>query len=271
MENISSYKSAIRYKLRLLEKKFAVSYRSITDSEKRIEIQKYITVLENLSRKLEAETLQWDDLQKIGITKKNIFELSKELSTPSIKTDLNDFEKISTIDQIEFIQENFYQASQINTLFSIIEFININYQNIFTQKILISASKTNSLRELFYMQYQEILHIFNSYREYAIIPSTSELHVKMLDKEYIQLLKAILQFLNSIQNYIELIFQDDTFTATDFAEPIKTTDKKSYIFGLTLKDALLQCNEFIEESINYLQSDNKEIFDHISMNSKFNK
>lgn len=270
MENIITYKNIIQQKLRTLEKKFMISYRSASSIEKRQDLQKYISVLENLFRKLEANILVWEDLQRVGITKKSIFELAKAAEKhDATEIDFSNYEKISSIPESILVQSDLYQAEKINNLYSIIEFININYQTIFTQKILISASKTNGLRELFYMQYQEIFHIFHSYKSYVLIPSTSDDHLKMIDKEYVQLLKAIYSFLVSIQNYIDLIFKDDTFTFEDFIQPIKTTDKNSYIYEYTLREALNQCNDFVTEAIEYIQADNRDIFDYLSMDSKF--
>ncbi|MGL4677280.1 MAG: hypothetical protein ACRCWI_06400 [Brevinema sp.] len=266
------YKATIYAKLRNLEKKITLSYRSSSNPDKKLELRKYLTILENMFRKLEQNILTWEDLKTIGISKKTI--LSQVGKKEFVPKQFEDFPNLSQLTIQAFLEENYIRADSINILYSIVEYINNNYQTIFTQKILLSASKTNSIRELFYMQYQDIFHIFHSYKSYVLIPSTSEEHKKMVDKEYLHLVQATYNFFNSIQSYISLLSKDQTFSPEDFQQQIKSTDSKSCIYGLTLKEALKECLTFTEEALDYLQSFNKDIFDSLSLNqeiqSKFN-
>ncbi|MGL5955761.1 MAG: hypothetical protein ACRC0X_04050 [Brevinema sp.] len=259
-------------KLRTLEKKITLSYRSVSNTEKKIELRQYLTILENMFRKLEQNILTWEDLQNIGISKKIILsQIDKQEPAPK---QFEDFPILSQIPIQVFLEDHLVRADLINILFSVVEYTNNNYQTIFTQKILLSASKTNSVRELFYMQYQDIFHIFHSYKSYVLIPSTSEDHMKMIDKEYIHLVQATYNFFQSIQNYINSLSKDNTFSLEDFQQAIKSNDSKSCINGLTLREALNECLQFTREALEYIQSANKEIFDSLSLNqeiqSKFN-
>ncbi len=270
MENLQSYKSAIITKLKSLEKKLTISYRSSSDADKRYELRQYLTRLENLFRKIELEIIEWEDLLQIGVSKRSVMELIQD-NTPAknVPTE-NAFPMISKIPELEILDEDVHLAQKINGLFSIIEYVNINYQTIFAQKILLSASKTNSVRVLFYNQYQDIFHIFNSYKELSSISSKSEDFVKMLNKEYLQLLKTTYNFFTSIQNYIELIAEDDTFSATDFLQNIITEETNSCIANNTLKEALEECHAFIDEATSYIQNENRDIFDQITIGQELN-
>ncbi len=266
MENLEYYKDAIITKLRTLEKKISISYRSTSDSDKRHELRKHLTILDGLFRKIELEIIEWEDLLHIGISKRAIMDLVNTDSTPAQNTNLEEiFPMVSKIPHLEFLSDNIYMSDKVNSLYSIIEFVNINYQTIFAQKILLSASKTNSMRELFYNQYQDIFRTFNSYKSLAIIPSKSEDFVKMLNKEYFQILKTIYNFFISIKLYMELISDDDTFSDEDFQHNIVTADVTSCIAQSTLREALDECYSFIEEAMSYIQNDNRDIFDSISI------
>ncbi len=267
MDNsIHRYSSTIMEKLRQMQKKMTLSYRSAPTPEKRTELQNYISILEGLIRKVESTTITWDDLKKIGISRKIIQHEAYSAQLETFEPQhFDDFKIISKIPMEELIDSKFVHAEKVNILYSIIEYINNNYQTIFTQKSLMNASKTNSIREAFYMQYQNIFHIFHSYKSFTLIPSNSEDHMKMIEKEYLHLIKDIYKFFISILNYIESISQDETFTLEDFLTPIQTSDVSCTIRGLTLQKALETCREFVEESISYIQQENRDTFDYMSL------
>ncbi len=270
MDNsIHHYINIIMEKLRHTQKKMTLSYRNAPTPEKKYELQNYISVLEGLIRKVETQTITWDDLKKIGLSKRTI--LNEAYNAKQVNFEPQKFEDYKIISKIpidEFIDTKFVHAEKVNILYSIIEYINNNYQTIFTQKSLMNASKTNSIREAFYMQYQNIFHIFHSYKSFTLIPSNSEDHMKMIEKEYLHLIKDIYKFFVSILNYIESITQDETFTLEDFLTPVQTSDLSCTIRGLTLQKALETCREFIEESISYIQQENRDTFDYMSLERK---
>ena len=269
MHQLNAHKSTILSKLRTLEKKFTLAYRSSKDTAKISEIYKHLSILDETVRKLEQNSLTWKDLEMIGITRNQIVTQATSAEDNSPR-EFDDFTLLSEIPIKNIIPDNSdsMDAESINILYSILDYVNSNYQTIFTQKILVSASKTNYLREHFYNQYQDISHIFQSYADFISIASSSVTHEELVKKEYIQLIKAVYSFFTSIQNYIDIITKDNIFSDEDFLQTITSTDKDVSIYGLPLSIALEECNIFISEALQYLQLKNKDLFDafHLDKN-----
>ena len=262
MNQLKNYKSTILSKLKILERKFTLAYKSSRDSTRLIEIRKHLSILDDTMNKLEQNSLTWKDLELIGITRNHILSHSTKIEDTSPR-EFRDFTLLSDIPMKNIVSDNldYVDTEFVNTLYSILDYVNNNYQTIFTQKILISASKTNYLREHFYNQYQDISHIFQSYTHFLSISSTSTTHEQIIKKEYIQLIKAVYSFFTSIQNYIDIITKDNIFSDEDFLQVITSTDKNISIYGLPLSIALDECNIFISEALQYLNLKNKDLFD----------
>ena len=262
MQQLTAHKSTILSKLKTLERKFTLAYKSSRDPARLVEIRKHLVILNETAHKLEQDSLTWKDLETIGITRNQILTYTTDEVDDS-PSEFNDFTLLSEIPIKHIISDDsdFVDAEFINTLYSILDYVNSNYQTIFTQKILISASKTNYLREHFYNQYQDISHIFQSYTHFLSISSTSTTHEQIIKKEYIQLIKAVYSFFTSIQNYIDIITKDNIFSDEDFLQVITSTDKNISIYGLPLSIALDECNIFISEALQYLNLKNKDLFD----------
>lgn len=262
MYQLKDYESTILSKLKTLERKFTLAYKSCRDPVKISEINKHLSILNETIHKLEQNSLTWKDLELIGITRNHILShaISIEDNTP---VEFNDFTLLSEIPIKTIVSDNldYVDTEFINTLYSILDYVNNNYQTIFTQKILVSASKTNYLREHFYNQYQDISHIFQSYTHFLNISSNSTTHEQIVRKEYIQLIKAVYSFFTSIQYYIDIITKDNIFSDEDFLQVITSTDKDTSIYGLPLNIALEECNIFISEALQYLNLKNKDLFD----------
>ena len=261
MHQLNAHKSTILSKLKTLEKKFTLAYRSSKDTAKISEIYKHLSTLDETMRKLEQNSLTWKDLEMIGITRSQIVTHATIIEDNAPR-EFDDFALLSEIPIKNIVSDN---SDSINILYSILDYVNSNYQTIFTQKILVSASKTNYLREHFYNQYQDISHIFQSYANFISISSSSVTHEELVKKEYIQLIKAIYSFFTSIQNYIDIITNDNIFSDEDFLQTITSTDKDVSIYGLPLSIALEECNIFISEALQYLQLKNKDLFDTLHL------
>ncbi len=271
MHQLNAHKSTILSKLKTLERKFTLAYKSSKDTTKISEIYKHLSILDETIRKLDQNSLTWKDLEMIGITRNQIITQASVVVEERTPREFDDFTLLSEIPIKNIIPDNSDSTDSdfINILYSILDYVNSNYQTIFTQKILVSASKTNYLREHFYMQYQDISHIFQSYANFINISSNSATHEELVKKEYIQLIKAIYFFFTSIQNYIEIITKDHIFSDEDFLQTVTSTDKDISIYGLPLSIALEECNIFISEALQYLHLKNKDLFDafHLDKNS----
>ena len=269
MHQINTHKSTILSKLQILKKKFALAHQSNKNSERLLEINKNIFTIQEIMNKLEHDSLTWQDLETIGITRTHILTYTTTMEN-NIPVEFNDFTLLSEIPIKNIISNNMHHIDLdfINILYSILEYINDNYQTIFTQKILISASKSNYLREHFYTQYQDILHVFHSNMDFLTISTNSNQHEQLIQKEYVQLIKNIYSFFVNIQNYIDIITNDPNFSNEDFLQTITSTDKDISIYGLPLSIALDECNVFISEALQYLNIKNKDLFDHLFLDKK---
>lgn len=270
---LDPYKDGILEKLHKLERKIRIVYQTTKDQEKVVTMSKMLSQIDQITKKLLAGNLTWKELEELGIKKSRIVNPSEvPLDQPS--SDFQNYHILSHIPIICIINDTNDSLDEdhiINIFYSITEYININYQTIFTQKILLQSSKTNNIREHFYMQHQDTVRIFQSYVHFHNLSSTTKEKEDLLKKEYLQLIKSIYVFLNCIHHYITTVTQDGTFIQEDFQYPIVSSDKSISIYKLPLNLALEECLTFTTEAMAYIQANNKDIFDSISIGQKINK
>ena len=268
INELGDYQHVIYDKLKGLERKFELSYGVSKDTNKLVDLRQNINHIRALLQSLTQNTLTWEDLNSIGITRAQLQKTATEYDTV-VRTNISDFSLLSTITITELLDydDGHANTESFNTMFSIIEYINHNYNSIFTQKVLLSASKTSGIREQFYLQYQNIDHIFKNYLHYLEVGKKGSSQ-EVLYREHITLIKAIYTFLVGIQNYIEMIKKDDTFQMDDFQALIVSDDKTISIYGLSLYIALEECRTFIDEAVDYLKIQEKDIFNSMQIEQR---
>lgn len=276
ISELDDYIEPVYNKLKSLERKFELSCIGLKDQEKLLKIYKDLKQIKYDLEKLKKYELTWEDLKKYNITANNL-KKSIQVSTSkeaNYRTSIKDFIALAEV-PIEQHSKNGKQS--INEFYSIINYFNDNYLNLFTQKILISSVKTSSIREIIYLQYQEILRLFKNYINYIDLGTdhyakTKQNNMKQSinQKEYQNLLQKLLIFTTSIKNYIYNIQNDSSFTEEDFNQNISGVSPDSRIYGLTLKVALEECLTFTQEFEEYLHIAEKDIIDiiNISENKK---
>lgn len=267
-EELQEYRDIIYAKLKNLEKKFKLSYTTQKNKEELIELGKNLYEVRQALVKLERNKITWNDLNILGINKISL-EKIEEMNRQRHQKE--EFQKNSLMESIPMIilvdnSKSIINTNHLNKMYSIIEYINKHYQTLFTQKSLLSSAKTSPIREKFYIQYQEISHIFKSYAHLVSINSKSSYDLERLShKEFVILLKKIYTFLLGIKEYIEMVQKDATFNSEDFREPIKSLDSESSISGLSLEVALKECHNFVSQSLEYIHSTNRDIFDALNI------
>ncbi|MGL4562804.1 MAG: hypothetical protein ACRCVW_03005 [Brevinema sp.] len=246
-------------KLKRLERKLELSYSTTKNNQqKTLQLGKDLLDLRAVLTKLDQKTLSWNDLIPFGISKNKIYQeatAQKEIA----KKELSDFGLLSSIPKIKLIESSGYDF--INELYSIMNYLNDNYQTIFTQKVLLTSSKTNTVREKFYILFQEILRLFRNYQQLIAINHSQRSNDMVIQKEYKLLLNKILSLLELMKQYFKLIQEDPTFSQEDFLHLVVSTNNHSSISNLTLQTAFEECKHYIDETIEYINI--QSTFDNI--------
>ncbi|MGL4366740.1 MAG: hypothetical protein ACRCTQ_00435 [Brevinemataceae bacterium] len=266
INELEKYAPAIAEKINILIRKLKLSSLNAKDSGKLESIGKDLLTLKDIKNKLENQTLQWNDLEFIGISQDSLDKF-QNINIKLEQNEFQDFELLNQIPMLTLIEKDGF--SFINQLYSIIDYINTNYQMIFTQKLLQMSDKTNSRREQFYLQYQDIIRSFKNYSEF--IGKKNEFNTnkpnfiqeQFLIKEYQTIVKKIFLFLSSIKTYIEKLLSDDTFSQEDWQSKITCDNTDVSIYGLPLSLALEECFLFVKEALKYISAKEKDLIDSI--------
>ncbi|MGL4393951.1 MAG: hypothetical protein ACRCS8_01850 [Brevinema sp.] len=243
---------AVQRKLKHLERKVELSYSSAkNDNEKKMQVGKDLMDIKNALGKLQHRTLSWKDLQRFGITQSRLYA-EADTDSENIKKEFSNFGLLSAIPKLRITESQDHEF--VNELFSIMEYLNDNYQTIFAQKILLTSSKTNTIRERFYIMYQEISRMFKNYHQLVSNSISNRSNELLLEKEEHIILHKIVALLELMQQYLSLIQDDPTFSREDFLHVVVSMDDKSSINNLTLQTAFDECKHYIEEALDYIET-----------------
>lgn len=243
-------------KLKILERKLELSYSNAkNDNTKLIQLGDDLMSVRGALTRLKDKTLSWKELEKFGITKNLTYkEFDNDNNSPQ---EFNDFGLLASIPQLKISDAP--DDEFINHVYSIIDYLNHNYQTIFTQKILLTSSKSNTIREKFYLQYQEIMRLFKNYHQLTSYNQSGRSNEQLIYKEYKVLITKIITLLQLMQKYFMMIQDDPTFSKEDFLHLVISLDPNSTIHNLTLQTAFEECKHYIEEALKYIYLNESDI------------
>lgn len=273
IDGIEDHKDSILEKLKSIERKLELSSIGMRDDKKLAIAGRDLAHIRNDILRLRHGEITWEDLKIYNISQSQMQKASdtRREKEADMKTHLSDFNALS---EVPIRQYSVNVNNSINELYSMVSFINNHYLALFTQKVLLYSTRNSGARENLYRHYQELERLFNHYVEFSDTAASRSgnrmYHDDLLHKEYISIFKKYHAFIKSLRDCIDGIQKDETLTPEDFNQTISNVDQDMRIYGLSLKVALEECKNFINEVEEYMTFINRDFFDAINLDNQKN-